>query len=522
MHGGHHDELNDQSSPVTAERGQFEPLVEHWAITVVGAKRSHDCYAAATSRCHCVPMLSVEPGHAERQGLRELVTLTGVELAHLVRTREVTAAEVTTAHLSRIRDLDPPLNSLTLIDADAALDAAARVDEHLRRSPSATMGALTGVPVVVKDNIDVRGQATTSGSRAHHGFAAMADAPVIKRLRAHGAIIVGRANMDELAMGASTQTSAYGPTRNPVDHRRSPGGSSGGCAAAVAAGLVPLAVGTDTGGSIREPAAQCGVVGMAPSPGLVPTGGVVPFAPGLDRVGPLSRSLDDARLLLHVLAGASPWGAVGGTPRRPPARSPQELPTSVAVVEELVSDRNSSDVLIPFKAWLHRLRDRGIEVRRVSVSEAPRALSAYMRLTSVAALTWLEPWVRSGRAGDELIRRYEYGLRVRDQDPHSLAGAAEVQRRLRDQVVSALVRHEVLVSPTMPTTAPLLNGEIAPRELADPLAAPYTDCWTVVANLAGVPALSVPAPTNGLPAGAMLMGRPGSDADLLALATLGQ
>ncbi|MGB5934817.1 MAG: amidase family protein, partial [Ornithinimicrobium sp.] len=131
---------------------------------------------------------------------------------------------------------------------------------------------------------------------------------------------------------------------------------------------------------------------------------------------------------------------------------------------------------------------------------------------------WLEPWVRSGRAGDELIRRYDYGRRLRDHDSAALAGAAQVQRRVRDQVTSAFVRHEVLVSPTMPTTAPLLDGEITPEELADPLAAPYTDCWTVVANLAGVPALSVPAPTSGLPVGAMLMGRPGCDTDLLALA----
>ncbi len=157
---------------------------------------------------------------------------------------------------------------------------------------------------MVKDNIDVHGQVTACGSRAHEGVVALADAPVVRRLRRAGAILVGRANMDELAMGASTQTSANGPTRNPVDVRRSPGGSSGGCAAAVAAGMVPLAVGTDTGGSIREPASQCGVVGMAPSPGLVPIDGVVPFAPGLDRVGPLARTVEDAAAMLAVMAGS--------------------------------------------------------------------------------------------------------------------------------------------------------------------------------------------------------------------------
>lgn len=451
-------------------------------------------------------MVSAEPGR--RGAVRapaDLTALSASELAYLVRAREVTAQEVTAAHLLRIGELDEGLNALVLLDADHALEAAVQLDADLRRSPGPPTAALAGVPFVVKDNIDVHGQATACGSRAHEGVPALADAPVVHRLREQGAILLGRANMDELAMGASTQTSAYGPTRNPVDPRRSPGGSSGGCAAAVAAGLAPLAVGTDTGGSIREPAAQCGVIGMAPTPDLVPMSGVGPFAPGLDRVGPLTRTVADAHRLLEVLAGAA-------------ARRPGRVPTRVAVVDELVTDRNRPEVLAAFEAWLAVLRDQGIEVCRVSVPDAPRALSAYMRLTSVAALGWLGPWVRSGRAGEEVVRRHDYGLRLRDHDPEGLAGASEVQRRLRDQVVAALVGSEVLVSPTMPTTAPLLDGEITPEELADPLAPPYTDCWTVVANLAGVPALSVPAPTDGLPVGVMLTGRPGGDADLLALA----
>lgn len=437
--------------------------------------------------------------HAE-----ELTALGAIAIARMVRAGEVSAAEVVAAHLLRVGELDQSLNALTRLDAVQAMDSADQLDLQLRRDPSSA-GLLAGVPFVVKDNVDVHGQATTCGSRAHKGVPALVDAPVVRRLREQGAILLGRANMDELAMGASTQTSAYGPTRNPVDRRRSPGGSSGGCAAAVAGGLVPLAVGTDTGGSIREPASQCGVVGLAPSPDLVPMAGVVPFAPGLDRVGPLARDVADARAMLDVMTGGAP-GEAGLLPRR------------VAVVDELVTDRNRPDVVAAFEDWLAVLRDQGIEVCRVSVPDAPRALSAYMRLTSVAALDWLGPWVRSGRAGEELVRRHVYGLRLRDHDPESVAGAVEVQRRVRDQVITALVRCEVLVSPTMPTTAPLLDGEITPEELADPLAAPYTDCWTVIANLAGVPALSVPAPTDGLPVGAMLMGRPGDDAHLLALA----
>jgi aspartyl-tRNA(Asn)/glutamyl-tRNA(Gln) amidotransferase subunit A len=430
------------------------------------------------------------------------------QLTRLVHSRDLSAEEVAAAHLRVISEVNPALNALVHVDADNALAAAVRLDSDLRggRRP----GPLAGVPFVVKDNIDVHGQVTACGSRAHQGVVALADAPVVRRLRLAGAILVGRANMDELAMGASTQTSANGPTRNPVDVRRSPGGSSGGCAAAVAAGMVPLAVGTDTGGSIREPASQCGVVGMAPSPGLVPIDGVVPFAPGLDRVGPLARTVEDAAAMLAVMAGSPDplEGAQPGPPRHP----------RVAVVEELVSGRNRPEVLAAFDSWLDGLRRHGVEVLRVSVPDAPGALAAYMTLTSFAALTWLEPYVTSGLAGEELLRRHRYALDLREHGLDTLAEAANLQHRLRAQVDEALKHADVLVSPTMPTSAPLLHGAITPEELADPLADPYTDCWTVVANLAGVPALSVPCPTDGLPVGAMLMGGAGTDSDLLTLA----
>ena len=435
----------------------------------------------------------------------DITRLAAEELAGLVGSRELSAEEVTLAHLRGIAELNPDLNALVHVDADDALAAAVRLDDDLRRG--GRPGPLAGVPFVVKDNIDVRGQVTASGSRAHDGVTAGADAPVVRRLREAGAILLGRANMDELAMGASTQTSANGPTRNPVDVRRSPGGSSGGCAAAVAARLVPLAVGTDTGGSIREPASQCGVVGMAPSPGLVPIDGVVPFAPGLDRVGPLARTVADTAAMLAVMAGSS--DADGADPPRHPR---------VAVVEELVGARNRPEVLVAFESWLDRLRLKGVEVLRVSVPDAPGALSAYMTLTSFAALAWLEPYVSSGRAGEELLRRHEYAIELREHGLDTLAEAANLQHRLRAQVDEALTHADVLVSPTMPTAAPLLHGAITPEDLADPLAAPYTDCWTVVANLAGVPALSVPCPTDGLPVGAMLMGGVGTDSDLLTLA----
>ena len=277
-----------------------------------------------------MPIVDEGSGHH-----REITQLAVGDLARLVLSREISAEEVAVAHLQRIAEMNPAVNGLVLVDWENALTEAARLDRDLERGR--TPGPLAGVPFVVKDNIDVHGQVTACGSRAHQGVVASADAPVVRRLRRAGAILVGRANMDELAMGASTQTSANGPTRNPIDVRRSPGGSSGGCAAAVASGMVPLAVGTDTGGSIREPASQCGIVGMAPSPGLVPIDGVVPFAPGLDRVGPLARTVDDASAMLAVMAD-SPAAGEDGAPRHP----------RVAVVEELVGDRNRPEVLSAF------------------------------------------------------------------------------------------------------------------------------------------------------------------------------
>lgn len=417
-------------------------------------------------------------------------TLSAAAIAREVRSGALSAVEVVEAHLARLAEVDRDVHAVVLHDAEGALAAARSVDRS---------GPLAGVPFVVKDNIDIAGQVSACGSKAHRDVVAPTDAPVVRRLRAAGAVLLGRANMDELAMGASTQTSAHGFTRNPVDRRRSPGGSSGGSAAAVAARLVPLAVGTDTGGSIREPASQCGVVGLAPTPGLVSRTGVAPFAPELDRVGPLTRDVADAALALAVMGGRP---VDGSRPRR------------VGVVEELAGPRNRPDVLAAFEAWVAGLE--GVEVRRVSVPDGPRALAAYMTLTSVAALSWLDPWVETGLAGDEVVRRLAHGRAL--VGSADLEQAVGVRARLQRQVSQALAEVDVLVSPTMPTVAPPLAGEITAAELADPMSAPYTDCWTVVANLTGLPALSVPAPAAGLPVGAMLIGRPGSDADLLALA----
>ena len=410
--------------------------------------------------------------------------------------------------LERVHDVDGDVASLVLLDADGALAAARALD---RAADAGRTGPLHGVVTVVKDNVDVAGQVTACASLAHDGRPEVRDAPVIARLRAAGAVVLGRVNMDELAMGASTATSVHGPTRNPWDLQRSPGGSSGGSAAAVAAGLADLAVGTDTGGSVREPASQCGVVGLAPSPGLVPVAGVVPFDPSCDRVGPLAADLGLTARALSVMAARR---LVAPPPRRP---------VRVGVVTELMGHPNTPGVLDVVEEAVGRYAAAGADVVPVSVPDAPGALEAYLALTSAASVEWVEPWVGTGRAGAEVARRLELGHRVL-LDTDRLAAAAAVRERLRAQTRSALAVCDVLLSPTMPTTAPAFPP-LGPADavVADPARAPYTDCWTVVANLAGLPALSVPgglSPEDGLPVGVMLTGAPGSDALLLDVAGL--
>ncbi len=443
-----------------------------------------------------------------------LTDLPASRLAVLVAAGEVRATDVVLAHLERVAEVEPRTRALVHLERDDALAQAAALDA--RRAAGEQLGPLAGVPLVVKDNVDVAGQVTACASKSHGGPARV-DAEVVHRLRAAGAVLLGRANMDELALGASTQTSVHGRSCNPHDLRRSAGGSSGGSAAAVAAHEAPLALGTDTGGSVREPASQCGVVGMVASPGVVPVRGVVPFAPSLDRVGPLARSVGEVALLLSVLAdrpGLAHAPATAG-------RGPGLRGVRVGVLEELRGTRNQTGVLDRLDAVVEVARGLGAEVVTVSAPAAGRALATYMTVTSAAAVPVLAPFVRTGLAGAEVERRYRWGLELLRELPSPLEVAQAARGILHAQVTEALGRCDVILSPTMPTTAPLLEGHPAPEDLADPLAAPYTDCWTVVANLVGLPAVSLPSgrsAADGMPVGTMLMGAPRTDHRLLAVA----
>ncbi len=441
--------------------------------------------------------------------------------AHAVATgvacRQRAAVDVVSEALTAIATHEPQVHALLHVAGGYALARAARIDRD-----GAGGGAgwaprpLSGVPVVVKDNIAVRGMPLTCGSLAWDAAPPVRDAALVRRLRRAGAIVVGKANLDEFGMGATTETSGFGATRNPHDLTRTPGGSSGGSAAAVAAGEVPVAVGTDTGGSIREPAAQCGIVGVKPSHGSIPISGVVPFAPSLDQAGPLARSVVDAAMLHQAMAGARRGRGLveaaleGGV----------DLDLTghrVGVVTQMAGSANAPGVRARFAAALEVLAGLGADLVEVSLPATSAALEAYYLISSYEALPTLAPCAAGGLLGAEAHRRMLVGEQVAaDPDQRALESAWAVADGLRAAVDQTWADCTLLASPTLPVTAPLLG-----RGLDDPLATPRTDCWTVLANLTGIGALSLPAgtcPDTGLPVGLQLMAPHGADTRLYRVA----
>ena len=389
-----------------------------------------------------------------------------------------------------------------LFSREDEIHAFVHLDEESVAAGPVADGPLAGRLVAVKDNIAVRGAPWACGSAARRGLPpADADAEVVRRVRAAGGVVVGTTNTDELAMGASTETSDWGPTRNPHDPTRTAGGSSGGSAAAVAAYGV-LALGTDTGGSIREPAAMCGVVGVAPSHGTVPTDGVVDFAPSFDRVGPIAPTVAEAALLHEVVSGTT--GLVAAAEAG--ARERLEGHT-IGVVVPMSGHRNSPEVLERFEVARAALLHLGATVLPVSVPRFGDLLDVYVTVTCVEALPVLEEHAAEGPLGEEAASRLRHGRSL--AGTWVLAEALAVREEIRADVATAVRLCEVLVSPTVPLTAPLLGR----AGMADPLARPRTDWWTVEANLAAIPAASIPAGLGGgLPVGVQLMAAHGEDA----------
>lgn len=437
----------------------------------------------------------------------DLAFAPAAEIAARVRSRELTARQVVEAFLERIERLQKRLNAFTQILSDLALEQARGIDEAVRagRSP----GPLAGVPVAVKDIIDVAGTATTAGSHVSFHRQAVHDAPVAARLRASGAVLIGKTNLHEFAYGVTNINPHYGPVRNPWDLRRIPGGSSGGSAAAVAAGLCAGAIGTDTGGSIRIPASLCGVAGIKPTYGLVPTGGIVPLSWSLDHAGPFARSVRDLALLLGVMAGRDYLSAVeGGRPDLAGVR--------VGVPRTFFWERVDPEVLQLTERAVDGMRQLGAHVVEVELPYAAHAGSAAAVVMSVEATAFHERHLRThvGDYGADLQVRLLRGFFLQGTD---YLTAMRARSFLRQVFTSAFERCDVLAAPATQVAAAAIDEDPDSSAGTSLAMSVQLTRFTNPFNVTGLPALSLPCgfTARGLPVGLQLVGRPYDEGHVL-------
>lgn len=463
---------------------------------------------------------------------------TALDIRDAVSRGEVSAVEVCDLFLSRIAAIDPILHAFRVVDADRVRRDAAQVD---RRRADGVALPLAGVPVAVKDTLCTRGLTTTAASRMLERFVPPYDASVVARLRAAGAVVLGKTNCDEFAMGSSTENAAFGPTRNPWALDRTPGGSSGGSAAAVAARLAPVALGSDTGGSIRQPAALCGIVGLRPTYGRVSRYGLIAFASSLDQIGPMTGTVADTALMLSVIAGPDPADATSSA--TPPADYPGALGRGVRGLRIGVPSRAlaagiSADVRARFDAAIAALASNGAAIVETDLPHARYAIPVYYLIATAEASANLARYdgvrfglrvapenasldemyrrTRGAGFGPEVTRRIMLGTYALSAGYYEAyyEKAQRVRTLIRRDYEAALADVDAIATPTTPTAAFALGEKVH-----DPLAMYMADVLTVGASLAGLPAISVPCGlTDGsLPVGLQLTGRAFDEATLLAI-----
>ncbi|MFH9353905.1 Asp-tRNA(Asn)/Glu-tRNA(Gln) amidotransferase subunit GatA [Kitasatospora sp. NPDC017646] len=462
--------------------------------------------------------------------MTELIRYTAAETATAIATGEVSAVEVAQAHLDRIEAVDKKVNAFLHVDTEGALAAAKAVDE--KRAKGEELGPLAGVPLALKDVFTTKGIPTTCGSKMLEGWIPPYDATLTTRLKDAGVVILGKTNMDEFAMGSSTENSAYGPTGNPWDLTRIPGGSGGGSAAALAAFEAPLAIGTDTGGSIRQPGAVTGTVGVKPTYGSVSRYGLVAFSSSLDQGGPCARTVLDAALLHEAIAGHDPLDSTSIDAPVPAVVEAAKMRDirgmRIGVVKEFAGEGYQTGVMQRFNESVELLRELGAEVVEVSCPSFTLALPAYYLIApsecssnlarfdamryglrvgddgsrsaeEVTALT------REAGFGDEVKRRIILGTYALSSGYYDAyyGSAQKVRTLISRDFDAAFAGVDVLVSPTTPTTAfPI--GERAD----DPMAMYLADLCTIPSNLAGNAAMSLPvglAPEDNLPVGLQII-----------------
>ncbi len=491
------------------------------------------------------------------------MTLTARQIATEVTAGVRTARSVVEQHLELITAQDPEIAAFNLVMADEALVAADRIDTDVAQGRP--VGPLAGVPLALKDNMCTRGIPTTCSSRILRDWCPPYDATVVQRVRQAGAIVVGKTNLDEFAMGSSTENSAFGPTRNPHDTTRVPGGSSGGSTAAVAAGFAPLALGSDTGGSVRQPAALCGVVGLKPTYGAVSRYGLVAFASSLDQIGPVAANVYDTALLFEAIAGHDPLDSTSLDVPTPTVVESLDAGVSglrVGVLVELCGDGGAaagadqggspgdldgqaavegiaSDVSARVNQAVEALEAAGATAEAVSVPSATLGLSAYYLIAPAEASSNLARFdgvryglrtegataaemnvaTRTAGFGDEVKRRIMLGTYALSAGYYDAfyGKAQRVRTIMLEEFAQVYERFDLLICPTAPTTAFELGAK-----MDDPLVMYLNDVCTIPSNLTGHPAISVPFGTgdDGMPVGVQLMGPALSEATLLRAAAV--
>ncbi len=462
-----------------------------------------------------------------------------IDTAALVRSGSSSAADVMDACLKRINSRDKAVNALVSYDEDRARADAARIDK--KRADGQTLGKLAGVPVVVKDNICTEFSRTTCGSKILESYVSQFNAFVVDQLIDADAVIVGKANLDEFAMGSSTEFSLHGGTLNPWDTQRVPGGSSGGPAVAVASRMVSASLGSDTGGSIRQPASFCGVVGLKPSYGRVSRYGLVAYGSSLDQIGPFATSVDDAALMLEVIAGHDDRDSTSVNEDVPVYTDALHQPIDgkrVGVCDACFAEGLSDDVRLSVESSIEKMRDAGCEIVPIALPHMKYAIASYYMIAMAEASSNLarfdgvhygyraaEPrdladmyaTSRGEGFGAEVKRRImmgTYALSSGYYDAYYLK-ALKVRRLIKVDFDAAYQRCDVIALPVAPTTA-FAVGE----KVEDPLAMYLSDMYTVFANLAGLCAISLPCgfDGSGLPIGWQLMGQPLGESTLLSMA----
>ncbi len=458
-----------------------------------------------------------------------------VSAAESLSKGEASSVELTRAYLGQIRGLNGSLHAYLTVLEEQALEAAKRSDD--RRVQNQTFGPLDGVPIAVKDNILIQGIRTTAGSKILENYVAVNDATVVHRLKGAGAVILGKTNMDEFAMGSSTERSAYGPTKHPRDPERIPGGSSGGSAAAVAADLCVAALGSDTGGSIRQPASFCGLVGLKPTYGRVSRSGLIAMASSFDQIGPLTKTVEDAEILFSTIKGqdALDQTTVEDKPFQP--THPRDLKgVRIGLPKEAWGAGINDGVRFHVQEALRMLQELGAYIEDVSLPYMDEALAVYYLLVpcEISANlsrfdgmrygvrekteTLLETYTRTrgSHLGEEVRRRIMLGTYALSKGYYDAyyRQAARVRRLIREAYRSAFKNVDALLTPTAPNTAWKIGEKVS-----DPLAMYLEDVFTVGVNVAGVPAISVPCGEHeGLPVGMQLIGDMFAEDKLLDIA----